>query len=258
MKKMLPLILCLILLLSMSTTAFAAESTDTTDREQAVTASYEAGAASTTIISVDIAWENMSFTYKGASEPVWDASKHEYSESTQAGWEAGEASITITNHSNTVLKAGLTYEPDDGFSGISMHFTSAAPYIGSAHTSDTAAGTPCAVTVLAIPDGELPATTAADTRIGQITVEVEEAAAAEDVFSAIFTQIEAVGSTGTDTAQMARGTVYYESEAVMTDLYVLWEANSDVLQSAGASEAEKNAALNEVITAFYSALKIRQ
>lgn len=258
MKKTIALILTLLVLLGMSTTALAAEITDTnTGNGQDVTASYEAGAVNTTVISVDIEWANMSFTYKGASEPVWDASEHQYTgETTEAGWEESEATITITNHSNAILQAGITYEAETAYDDISMHFTDAAPYIGSADTSDTEAGTACAVTVLAVPDGGLPSDTAANTKIGTITVKVSADITAQTVLEVIEAQIGAVAANDYD--QIGRGTAYFESQTVAATLLDLYTEVMTAVYSADKTDAEKNAALNELITAYYGALKIRQ
>lgn len=258
MKKIIALLLILLMLPGMSAAVSAADITDTnTGNGQDVTASYEAGAVNTTVISVDIEWDNMSFTYKGESEPVWDAAKHQYTgENTEAGWVASEASITITNHSNAILQAGITYAPEASFSGISMHFTDAAPYIGSADTSDTEEGTPCSVTVLAVPDGILSSDTAANTKIGTITVKVNADIHAQTVLAAIEEQASIVSGRNAD--EIGRGTAYFESPKVADDILALQVTTMGVVYSNDKTDAEKNAALNELITAYYGALKIKQ
>lgn len=258
MKKIIALVLILLTVFSMSATAFAADITDTNSgNNQDVTASYEAGDVSTTIISVDISWNHMSFTYKGASEPVWDASKHQYTgEATEAGWVESEAAITITNHSNAILQAGITYAPETSFSNISMYFTDAAPYVGSADTSDTDAGTPCSVSVQAIPDGDLPSDTVDNTKIGTITVKVSADITAQSVLAVIEEQAAAVSARKYD--EISRGTAYFESQTAAGEILALCESAADVVYSADKTDAEKNAVLNELIAAYYSALKIKQ
>lgn len=258
MKKIISTILALVLLSAMSATVFASSITDTdTGNSQEVLASFEEGNQTKTIISVDISWNQMSFTYKGASEPVWDAQAHQYvGEATEAGWAASDATITITNHSNTILQALISYTSETAYSGISMHFTDAAPYIGSAYTSEEEAGTPCAVTVKAIPDGALSSDTVDNTKIGVITVKVTADIDALTVIDEINNKTALYASQSTD--NLVRGDVCFSSGTDTDGILTLADTATITCSTADKTDAEKNTAVNALITAYYGALDIVQ
>lgn len=263
MKKTISSILVLVLLVAMSTTVLASSITDTeTGNSQEVLASYEAGVGDKTIISVDIGWNKMSFTYKGASEPVWDAAKHQYvGDATEACWAASDAAITITNHSNSILRANISYTPEDAYSEIFMCFTDAAPYIGSAHTDDqedadgNKLGTPCTVTVKVIPDGALSADTTDNTRIGVVTVKVTSDYNGLDVVDAITAMLSV---HPWDATGLERGAVYFTSQEAAGTVAELADAAAITFLQSEMTEAERNVAVNALITAYYGALEIVQ
>ena len=258
MKKMISLFLVLVLLFVMSVTVFASNIVDTdTGSSQEVHATYKEGLKDKTIISVEINWNKMSFTYHGDSEPQWNALEHRYEgDVIKAGWDNSDATITIKNHSNSLLQAQLTYGKEEAFKDIEMAFTDAAPYIGSAYTSDTEEGTPCEVTIKAIPCGELSEETEDNAKIGTITVKVLSNVnpyAMMDDLSAKVAQHSGVQNP----ENAARGTVYFVDG---TDVSALFTNVETVIgdYAAGEVSAEKNAALNEVLISFYSALDIVQ
>ena len=120
MKKLfttLAVILAFVLCLSIS--AFAADpdigannGTDTVD----VDGVYNAGSTAAEVISVDVSWGSMIFTYNDTVEGVWDHENHEYDNSSVASWTcATDANkITVTNHSNTAVEAQLTFAKANG------------------------------------------------------------------------------------------------------------------------------------------------
>ena len=95
MKKKLAFILALALSAG-SITAFA-------DEEIEVKGKYVAGTSAGTIIAVDVTWE------------TWNPATHEY-DTTEGSWgkEVTDAvrSITVTNHSNTQIKALYSFKSD--------------------------------------------------------------------------------------------------------------------------------------------------
>lgn len=141
MKKIVSLILSVILLLSLSITAFATETNSITEAEGAassdVTASYVAGNAGGTVYKVDITWENMDFEYHDVSNPVWDAENHVYlsEDAKPAHWE-GKGTITITNHSNTNLAVTPSYTAKEGYENIWFTFSSKPLYVTTAETGN--------------------------------------------------------------------------------------------------------------------------
>lgn len=263
MKKISSFVLTLALLMTMSTTIFASSITDTeTGNNQDVLASYESSPENKTVISVDIAWNKISFTYNGASGPEWDATKHQYvDKAKEPGWTASEATITITNHSNSIVQATISYNAEDAYSDIGMIFTDEAPYIGSAYTEDQVdeegnkQGTPCSVTVKVIPDGALSAETVDNTRIGVITVKVTSDHNGLDVVDAITAMLSV---HPWDAANLVRGTVYFTSQEAVDQIVELADAATAMYRQSDTTEAEWNAAVNALITAYYGALEIVQ
>ena len=114
MKKITAFALSLILALSVSVTAFAAETSTGGDTSIPVNGQYQAGAVSADVISVDIAWDAMDFTYTAPSKGTWNASEHKYEYGTPGMWRATSGTdpkITVSNHSNTPVKVGFAFTP---------------------------------------------------------------------------------------------------------------------------------------------------
>ena len=171
MKKILAGILFLALAASMSIPAFA-ENTETNDGTKGtditVNGTYQAGAASAEVISVDIAWEAMDFTYTAPSKGTWNPGTHEYENAAAGGWAATSGTdpkITFTNHSNVDVKANFSFSGSvDGLNGSFTKDTLAL---------DTAVGTeaadaPTDETAFSVSGSGIDA----DREIGTITVTV--------------------------------------------------------------------------------------
>lgn len=118
MKKILSIALCLVLLLSMSTTAFAAESGD-------IKVTYSQPNPEKVTI-VDLTWGSMEFNYNSGDKKVWNPEKLEYEivegEEGDASWtpaNEGGDTVTVTNHSNTGLLVTVAYTPapENGVTG---------------------------------------------------------------------------------------------------------------------------------------------
>lgn len=253
MKKIFALALAALLLLGMTTTAFASSANldnTTTSQNLGVQAVYHAEDNKDTTISVEISWTGLNFTYNGTQ--VWDATTHKYVDSTQSVWAVSNAAITITNHSNTILRANLRFNAADGFDDIDMIFSANAPYIGSAYTSEND-GEACAVTIPLIPNGPLAKNITESTAIGTITVSVQPVA--DKTHKAISDELNLQYLEMIDQTATQRGTVYLKDQdavdAIGNALGVM--ANLDITE-----ETVLNAALNDVITAFYNGLAIKQ
>ena len=109
MKKLLSVILALVMALSLSVTAFAATNDGTQDTEITVNGTYTPGTTADEIISADIAWDAMDFTYTGASQGTWNPVTHAYEGAIEGGWSNNTPAITVTNHSNVAVNATLGF-----------------------------------------------------------------------------------------------------------------------------------------------------
>lgn len=174
MKKTISILLTLVLMLSLSVTAFAANATTapTTDRAD-INATYVAGAAGGVVFSVDIEWSAMNFTYQAAGQPVWDPETHSYSEAIPEKWE-GSGTVTITNHSNTALDVTPSYAMDSGYEATELNFTVDGEAVNGAVIVESAADTNEAVekVITVTPKGKLASD--ANGKIGTVTVTVDE------------------------------------------------------------------------------------
>ena len=119
MKKLFATLLTVAMLASMSVTAFAADNdTVTTDggsKEISVNAKYVDGATTPGVISADIEWGAMEFTYSVGGVKVWDAQKHQYTVTNATnGWSENGNTVKVTNHSNVDVKTTFTYAAESG------------------------------------------------------------------------------------------------------------------------------------------------
>lgn len=129
-----------------------------------------------TVYRVDIAWGSMEFTYTvNESNRTWNPTSHTYtSEGSDGVWSCGSGAdeISVTNHSNAAVKAGFSYAPAEGYTGITGDFTSAELSLPSAEGKAIDASELTGKTKLEL-SGALPQTAASLTNIGQITVEIK-------------------------------------------------------------------------------------
>ena len=174
MKKTISILLTLVLMLSLSVTAFAANASTAPATDSAdINATYVAGAAGGVVFSVDIEWSAMNFTYQAAGQPVWDPETHSYSEAIPEKWE-GSGTVTITNHSNTALDVTPSYAMDSGYEATELNFTVDGEAVDGAVIVESAADTNAAVekVITVTPKGKLASD--ANGKIGTVTVTVDE------------------------------------------------------------------------------------
>ena len=175
MKKLFAALLAVAMLASMSVTAFAAENTGATPTEITVNGKYNPGAATGEIISADIAWDAMDFTYSAPSEGAWNPATHTYDGATEGGWSDNTPAITVTNHSNVAVHATLGFTAN--VTGVVGTFTEAS---GTENDNvielATAEGTTVATAPTATANfGISGAAIDADKALGTITVTIAKA-----------------------------------------------------------------------------------
>ena len=170
MKKILSLILALALVMSLSVTAFAATNDGTENTSIDVNAMYSDGVSTPDVISVNVEWGAMSFTYSVNGTKQWDATKHEYTTNSNAAWTATGNTVTVTNHSNIAVKAELAFTADTAYNTVTGSFDKAELLLDSGDGLTYAnADKGTATLTLA---GTLADTVKTSTKVGTITVKI--------------------------------------------------------------------------------------
>jgi len=171
MKKFLALAFAFALAISASVTAFAAN-TDTNDGTKGtditVNGTYQAAEAPEDVISVDIVWDAMDFTYTAPSKGTWNASTHEYENANEGGWAATSGTdpkITVTNHSNLDVQAIFAF--NGTVNGLNGSFTKTALVLDSAEGTELS-NAPTGETAFSVSGSAIDA----DKSLGTITVTV--------------------------------------------------------------------------------------
>lgn len=175
MKKLFVIALTLALALSMGINAFAATvSTSGGSQDIDVKAKYDDGVNTPTVYNVDISWGAMEFTYSVSGTKTWDPENHTYTTSTSASWAASGNEITVTNHSNTEIKADFTYAKETGFDKVSGSFSNASFTLPSAEGKTTTDAALIGTTALTLA-GSLESDKTVMTKVGTITVTISKA-----------------------------------------------------------------------------------
>ena len=176
MKKLIATALALTMTLSLSTTALAGGNVDGAglgSQDINVTAKYNDGVKEPTVYSVDLTWEDMTFTYNESGTRIWDPDTHTYKDTTSDGWDKDTAVVTATNHSNANVTVSFTYTPQ-GDTGVdaSMSKPSFILAAGVENYPDDASTNSSALTIhgSSKPNGSV---TAEGVTIGTITVTIE-------------------------------------------------------------------------------------
>lgn len=165
------------MVMALSTTAFAAEAGNTTiddtttdyKYEIKVEGKYESEYAGDTVISVDVKWDAMNFVYADTSEGDWDPATHSYTgKSTTPGWVDSAKNITLTNHSNTAVKAAFEFTKDaDRTENITGTFGADTKELATA-VGTTYANAPSVTNTFKISGDAI--TSTSDITLGKITI----------------------------------------------------------------------------------------
>lgn len=175
MKKLIATALALTMTLSLSTTALAAGNVDGAGVGSQdpidVTAKYNDSTADPIVYSVDLKWDDMTFTYNESGTRTWDPDTHTYTDTTSAGWDKITAAVTATNHSNVQVTVKFDYTPQ-GATGVnaSMSKDSFNLAAGVVNKPNEAATDSSILTITGTPNNSV---TAEGVTIGTITVTIE-------------------------------------------------------------------------------------
>jgi len=179
MKKINSVILALLLTLSFNLVSFAASGSVSgigeTQQNIDVNATYSASVSTPEVVSVDISWGAMEFTYSVGGTNNWNPGTHSYNENTSGSWTATGNNITVTNHSNVAVEAELSFAAS--VNGIIGKFTESSDIANDSLLSlPSAVGTsvanaPSATATFNITGGSV----SADGKIGSITVSISKA-----------------------------------------------------------------------------------
>lgn len=124
MKKGIAVLLALGLTLGVSVTAFAQgsstiKSTNEGENKEEINVTAKYNAVEEGIVySVDLAWDDMTFTYTETGTRTWDPATHTYGDTVTGGWDKTTALVKATNHSNTGVNVTFTYTPTETATGI--------------------------------------------------------------------------------------------------------------------------------------------
>lgn len=186
MKKFFATILALVMVCTVAVTAFAETTSPVknTKDDVAITVkgNYSTDKVEDKVVSVDVAWDEMTFTYSTMGSKVWNPLTHKYSEdSDSAGWVPNAKKIDFTNHSNTAVDVALSFVKNQDLTDtISGTFSGSTGSVlaDSKLTLATAAGTTLANAptdyVTFLPSGTVSSAFANGTNLGTITVALSE------------------------------------------------------------------------------------
>ena len=114
MRKLFAIGIAAALALSTGVAVFAESSEKTIGGNESQSINVIAKRTDTTennvVYSVDMKWDDMTFTYHEKSTRVWNPTDHTYSEKITGEWDKNTADILVTNHSNAGVKVGFVYK----------------------------------------------------------------------------------------------------------------------------------------------------
>lgn len=158
------------------------------------------------VISVDISWGAMNFTYTAPSLGTWNPDSHTYTGGTEGGWSTDKPSITVTNHSNAAVEASFRFAAADGVTTTGTFYTKGEGDTYTAITS-TAAQELSLATAVGTERANAPAGTiyfgvsgdavSADQTLGNITVTIAKDTKiyTGEALAAALTSLGATGGT---------------------------------------------------------------
>lgn len=249
MKKLFSVILAVLLVFSLNAVAFAASGSASglgeTQQNIDVNATYSASVSTPEVVSVDISWGAMEFTYSVGGTNNWNPGTHSYTENTSGSWTASGNNITVTNHSNVAVEAELSF--DASVNGIIGNFTESS---GNANdnvlslasaVNTSVANAPSATAAFNITGGSV----STGGKIGSVTVSISKAPTVVAEIGVTTTyDLYSTSQTGVYTATIQRGN---HNESGYDRAFVYYP---EQFITASITEANAKAAQNSAIKGF--------
>ena len=130
MKKFFAISLAIVMILSLSITAFA--DLTATQTSEAITVTYtSADNTDTPVYGANVAWTDLAVTYSYGKN--WDPAALDYTTVVEPEWVNADVKVTITNNSNAEIYSKVSYNTENGLSGaVSGDGEIAAATVGNA------------------------------------------------------------------------------------------------------------------------------
>ena len=127
----------------------------------------------TVVYSVDVAWDDLAFTYSAGTEK-WNPTNHDYSTPNNDGaWTNTDGSITVTNHSNADVDVTVEYAKATGYD-VEVDVTNGEFTLESA-VGKAVGAADAETATLAVDEAASTAPTVDDATVGTVTVTVTAA-----------------------------------------------------------------------------------
>ena len=173
MKKLIATTLALTTVLCTGMPVLAAETVGQNGSQDIdVTAKYSDSTTTPDAYSIDIAWEDMTFTYSMAGTMEWDPATHTYEENITAGWDKESADVTVTNHSNVAVDVSFGYTPTNSYGVITALSNSDSALNLAAGVEGDVANAAAATATLSVSGVPNDTVTENGVVVGTITVQV--------------------------------------------------------------------------------------
>lgn len=142
-----------------------------------VSAQYTNETVTSTEYSVDISWGAMEFTYAVGGTKEWNPVTHDYEVHSEEEWVASGNTITVTNHSNTGIKATFSYASATEYKDVTGTFDVEDNVLELATAEsgvEGQAGEATKGTVTLTLSGTLSENVTEQTNVGTITVKISD------------------------------------------------------------------------------------
>ena len=171
MKKLFTLNLAILMIATMSISAFAATVATTDNTSKDLTVVYASG-SKVDAYSATIEWSSMEFTYTSAAQ-TWNTTKLEWESNGEATWsESGTVKITNRSSQAITAKFGFTAAADSkGVTGITVN--GAAIDANGYSIGDATSGTATSETFNILPTGTYTGTNTNAVKVGSITITLD-------------------------------------------------------------------------------------